>query len=402
MKCHVGNPGRSEARGRGGGHLLFLYHNLNGILYVVYMSKYKFLITAIVISVFIFVPFIAFAQIKITEIMYDPQGSDTKREWIEVFNSGAENVDLNTYFFFENNIYHKLVAQTESILKPGEFAIIVDSIAEVVTEYKEYMGKLFDSAFSLNNTGETISMADNSKQIIDTVTYDSSMGANNDGNSLQVNNDKIIHAQPTFGRENATENYEVPAEDSSSDNNSNSGSTSVSTHTQPEPVSNYTPSTPFKISAGRNRLVLINTPVDFKVQISKADINPRVMWNLGDFSIKKGKNTTHIYEHEGIYEVVAEAKNEGHTSIARTEVTVMRPNLLIVQASSTIQIKNESSKEVNLGGFSMLFDTGKKYTIPRNSIIKAGATIHKIFVEGQIMQEFVYPNGEIYQRFDTI
>jgi len=225
------------------------------------MSIKKIFIISFIIGLLI--PFITNAQVKITEVMYDPAGSDTKREWIEVFNSGLESIDLSTYFFFEGNVYHKLVAQSGSILESGAYAIIVDSVAEVLADYVGFAGLIFDSTFSLNNTGETISMANSAKEIINTFTYSSEMGANNDGNSLQINDGIVVTAMPTFGSLNKTES-EVLIDDSNTDtssssnsdtNSSSSGSSNVSTHDQQVGVSNYTPTASFKVGAGRKRVV---------------------------------------------------------------------------------------------------------------------------------------------------
>ena len=35
----------------------------------------------------------------INEVMYDLEGTDTDREWIEVYNDGAESMNLATYKF---------------------------------------------------------------------------------------------------------------------------------------------------------------------------------------------------------------------------------------------------------------------------------------------------------------
>lgn len=367
------------------------------------MSTKKVFIISSIISLLI--PFIVQAQVKITEIMYDPAGSDTKREWVEVYNAGSINVDLNSYFLFENNVFHKLVAQGSSILTPGEYAIIVDSIAEVIADYKDFMGKIFDSVFSLNNTGETISVANSNKEIIDTFIYTNQMGATNDGNSLQLNESQIISAGPTFGFENKKES-EVSIAPGTNSTSTPGGedlnSSDVSSHVQQESISTYTTSAPFKIGVGRDRTVSINTPIEFFAQISKSDILPRITWNMGDFNSIKGKKVTHTYVYAGVYEVIAEAKKEGHVSVSRTQVLVVVPDLLILQASSTLSIKNNSKNEINIGDFKINFSNGDSYIIPQNTIIRGNTELKKNLDGEEVLHEFVYPNGEIYRRFDTI
>jgi hypothetical protein len=380
---------------------------MNIDMYSTSMSVKKFLIVTVIIGLLF--PFIGHAEIKITEVMYDPEGTDTKREWIEVYNNGSSPIDLNSYYLFENNVYHKLVAQGQSILNSGEYAIIVDSIAEVLLDYKDYIGKIFDSTFSLNNTGESISIADNSKQIIDTLTYNSSVGANNDGASLQLIDGTLQASRPTFGAANVLDLIVPDMDDDSSNNTStntttnDSASSGTSSHIEQEPAVSYDPTPSFKIGAGRKRLVLINTPLEFEAQISKVDVRPRISWNFGDFETQKGRKVEHTYIQEGIYEVVAEGYSEGYTSISRTEVVVTVPQLEVIQvASSTLSFINKGKNEINIGGFCLKFKDQTKYMIPKNTIIRAGATIYKNLDFEQNIVELVYPNGEIYERFDTI
>jgi hypothetical protein len=366
------------------------------------MSIKNFFIISAIIGLLI--PTVMHAQIKINEIMYDPAGSDTKREWIEVYNAGTQSVDISTWYLHENNIFHKLVATRGSILPAGSYAILADSIPEVLAEYSEYIGLIFDSVFSLNNTGETISMANPQKELVDTLTYTSEIGANNDGNSLQMNNGSLITAGPTFGIVNKTQ-AEPPIvdtkESATSTSTTKTPTSRDSTHNQQEGVSTYTPSADFKVGAGRDRIVSINTPIDFEAYISKSDIQPKYTWNLGDFDTDSGKKIDHIYRHVGTYEVVLEAKTKEYTGISRTEVQVVEPELDIATSTSGISLHNKSKQELNIGGFVFGF-IKDSFAIPRNTIITGGGTITLDIATSTVLQSFDYPNGEIYQQFDTI
>jgi hypothetical protein len=50
----------------------------------------------------------ALAQLSITEVMFDPVGTDTKHEWVEVKNDSAAAVDANTYKLTESGTNHKI------------------------------------------------------------------------------------------------------------------------------------------------------------------------------------------------------------------------------------------------------------------------------------------------------
>lgn len=364
------------------------------------MSIKKAFIISFIIGLLL--PLFARAQIRISEIMYDPDGSDSKREWVEVFNAGTVAVDLGAYYFLENSVFHKLVAQSDTLLQPGAYAIIVDSVAEVLADHSGFAGLVFDSAFSLNNTGEALVIADAQKITIDSFSYTADMGAAGDGNSLQITDGQVITAGPTFGTANKTES-EIPenADDdtatttSETTTGSSGSSGSTSSHSQQVVATTYTPTAPFRLGAGRNRTVLINTPLEFEVQLSKQDIRPRYVWNFGDMDTDTGREVEHTYQHAGTYQVVLEGQTEGYTAVSRTEVVVYEPDLAFEQATSTISITNRLKKEVNIGGFLLGFIAGS-VRIPQNTIIKAGQTLTVSRDPEDILESVRYPNGKTY------
>lgn len=124
-------------------------------------------------------------QVVITEIMYDlAGGSDSGREWIEVFNAGSAGVTLRNYKLVENGSNHKITGS--GVLAPGAYAVIADNPAKFKTDYPAHAGFVFDSAFSLNNEGESIAIVDGSGSTVDAVSY-TQAGGNGSGDSLQRN-----------------------------------------------------------------------------------------------------------------------------------------------------------------------------------------------------------------------
>jgi len=143
-----------------------------------------------------------FFPIIINEIMYDLEGSDDGREWIEIFNTGTSEVDLTNWSFYEKETNHKLtLIRGTATLSANGYAIIADNAEKFLEDHPNYSGTLFDSAFSLSNTREKIAIK-NGDLIIDEVTYESSWGANGDGNSLQKFDNQWLAAPPTPGRKN--------------------------------------------------------------------------------------------------------------------------------------------------------------------------------------------------------
>ncbi|MEK7509167.1 MAG: lamin tail domain-containing protein, partial [Patescibacteria group bacterium] len=132
-------------------------------------------------------PLSASAQVLISELMYDlAEGSDAGREWIEVYNAGASPLTLTDWKLYENGTNHKVTAvQGGEILAPGMYAIIAGDVGKFKADHPMLSGQLFDSAFSLSNTGESFALRDSAGVDIDSVTYTSVLGANGTGDSLQ-------------------------------------------------------------------------------------------------------------------------------------------------------------------------------------------------------------------------
>jgi hypothetical protein len=128
-------------------------------------------------------PASAAAQASITEVMYDlAEGSDSGREWVEVYAVSA--VDLTTLKLIENGSNHVIKASNGATVPMGAYAVIADNPVKFRADHPGYAGFLFDSAFSLNNEGESITIADAAGNALDTVVYTNASG-NGTGDSLQ-------------------------------------------------------------------------------------------------------------------------------------------------------------------------------------------------------------------------
>src|SRR3989338_719449 len=148
------------------------------------------------------------ANLQINEIMYDLKtGSDDGREWVEIYNGSNIPVDLSTYKFFEADTNHKIkLAQGSTNVGAFGYAIIVSDLTKFKTDWSGVAGTIYDSTFSLSNSGETLAIKniqqDSSLNVVDQFVYSSSMGGAGDSNSLQKINGVWQGAKPTPGEEN--------------------------------------------------------------------------------------------------------------------------------------------------------------------------------------------------------
>ncbi|MBY0539724.1 lamin tail domain-containing protein [Patescibacteria group bacterium] len=133
--------------------------------------------------VFFLLPAFAHADVVISEIMYDVPGSDSGREWIEVHNTGESAVDISGWKLFESGISHKIIPEKSAVIESGGYAVIADNVVAFRKDWPTYAGIIFESAFSLKNTGEILSLKNASSTVLFETNYETRV-AKGDGNSL--------------------------------------------------------------------------------------------------------------------------------------------------------------------------------------------------------------------------
>lgn len=132
--------------------------------------------------------------------MYDAPGADSGREWVEVANLGSQNIDIGKYKLFENGTNHGLKAVGGgSVLAPNATAVIADDPQKFLADYPAFAGILFDSTFSLSNTGEALAIKDASSSVLDTVSYAAVADANGTGGTLNRQGEQFAAAMASPG-----------------------------------------------------------------------------------------------------------------------------------------------------------------------------------------------------------
>lgn len=109
--------------------------------------------------------------LRANEVMYNPSGTDSGREWIEIYNDGDADALVSDYRLYENEINHIIAGVDSDVLAPGEYAVITTSQSDFLADYPSYSGKLFLSSFSLVNTGESIAIKNSTFETVSEITY---------------------------------------------------------------------------------------------------------------------------------------------------------------------------------------------------------------------------------------
>ncbi len=170
-------------------------------------SRYLYKILAVI---FFAAPLSAYAGFSVSEIMYDAPGSDSGREWIEIQNTDSAPVDIAGWKLFENSTNHKITPQKGSTIPSGGYAILAANAGKFLADFPEFSGLLFQSSFSLNNTGETLVLKNASSSDIVSVSYTGGL-AKGDGNSLNEVNGSWVARKPSPGASVSSESIQPPA-----------------------------------------------------------------------------------------------------------------------------------------------------------------------------------------------
>jgi len=152
----------------------------------------------------------------------------------------------------------------------------------------------------------------------------------------------------------------------------------ISTHSEEEDLSNYEEKAAFETSAGRERVALVGSPIEFNAKynlLQKDQCVPVFRWSFGDGFDSIGKDVAHTYKYSGEYQVVLNGNCGDYNSISRTVVKVISPNISISSLSNgDMEIINNGKTEINIGNWKIKGGQ-KDFVFPQDTIISANNKI---------------------------
>jgi hypothetical protein len=97
----------------------------------------------------------SFRHIVINEWEANPPGSDTKMEWIEIFNPTAARVDISNWML-RDSYYHKTVSiSSHTIIEPGGYQTINWTNGSLVNSYPSSVSLIDCNGKEVDRTSET-------------------------------------------------------------------------------------------------------------------------------------------------------------------------------------------------------------------------------------------------------
>ena len=387
-----------------------------------------------------------YAQVVMTEIMYDAAGTDTGREWVEVQNTGAASIDLTTWKFFEANVNHG-IDQVDGYAKEllaGEFGVVISDKAKFLLDYPSFAGKLFKSSFSLTNTiGEALAFKDETSVVRDQFTYDVTAGAAGDGNTLQKNGSLWVAAlaNPGFpfssagsggsgggGTGTTTATTTAITTPPTGGSGGGTGTTTPPTSTSTTPIvygsgSVYAlPQLYGTITSPQITLAGVDTLFQGKAYVTGGkEINyAQYGWNYGDGTIGNGASTTKRYKYPGLYAMTMDASasigNNNTTSIEYGSITVIAPDIRIEEGrdeegNGYMLVTNKTSYRVDVSSWIIRRggSDGERYQFPKNTFIMPFTSVRisdeaaQFRYDGPLQRsELQFSNGKTVAMYDPL
>ncbi|KZM44996.1 ribonuclease [Marinomonas sp. SBI22] len=109
---------------------------------------------------------LGFAELQISEVLYDTPGTDSIEEWIEIYNAGCEQVDLSSYQLKDNGATHTL----SGTLAANTYFTIAKSSSGFEAMYG-FSPDASGLALSLGNSGDYVELY-NGGDLVDLVAWE--------------------------------------------------------------------------------------------------------------------------------------------------------------------------------------------------------------------------------------
>jgi hypothetical protein len=403
-----------------------------------YLSRYfyrnYFKVIRIVFSVFVFLCIVpqVFA-LQITEINFDPNGSDDGREWVEIFNDTQVQIKFTDYKFFEEGTNHTITSLVgDGNLQPGEYAVLVQDMNKFKIDFPNYSSKFFKASFSLSNAGENLALKDKGGTVIANVNYIQTDTGAKDGDTINYESGIFNRGNPSPGAANTNlQNNPTTNTNNNSNNNSTSTNATSSSQTTNSPTTeaasysmptyyyrSYWPeSEKVYVYAGENKVGLAGAPVTFSAigmtgdKKSIPDNDVYYFWSFGDGAESQGKNVNHIYKYPGEYVVNIETYANGNKGEDKIYVKVIEADLNIklkkTKDEKVVEITNNTENEVSIANFQLVAEGGefkKTATLSKKLLIMPKKSI---FLSQELLQfatntsylSLNYPNGKTVAEY---
>ncbi len=362
------------------------------------MKTSRDILTHLSIAVVLLCPISVSAQILINEIAWMGSASNANAEWIELKNTSNTPVSLEGWTLSAED-GSPAINVSGTIAASGFFLLerTSDESAQNVTADLIYSG-------ALGNTGETLTLKNESGQSIDTVSggenWQNIGGDNATKQTAQRTASTWITAAPTPRAQNLAaseeDSLEEETENTASETSSSSGGGGGSVA-----APSFAPVA--RANAGKDRVVTVGVDTHFEGFAydagNKVIDSARFLWNFGDGTIAEGKNVVHRWSYPGRYATVLEVSRFESKASHRITITAEVPELLFrVSDDGSIIIENLSSRDIDLSGW-RISSNGAVFVFSPHSVVLRNASIRlspsALHFNASLNASLLYPDGTV-------
>lgn len=344
----------------------------------------------------------------ISEVMSNPTGDDSGREWIELYNDTGSAIDLSnlTISIKGGNAVTTTNLQGGTSLPTGSYAIVgstVSSQTKFLQDYPNYTGILFKSSISLVNTGTT---SIDIKLGGATVNSLSSYTPAKEGSTLSLVSGSFVLSNPTPGADNQATPNDSSSSTSTSTTSSNQGAISQLS----PPSADIILYMPFDKTVVAGAETEFNTSGMTRAGKEINDLN--YLWSFGDGGQAMGTSTLYRYAYAGRYIAQVEGGNNYVKGVGRMNVRVVAPDISIANIGQGkygeyVDINNPNNYDLDLSQWKLSFD-GKAFPFPKNTLIGGNTTTRfsgiamgfaSTTVNSNSLVRILFPNMEEVTRY---
>ncbi len=330
------------------------------------------------------VPRAVSARVIFTEIAWMGTPGSQFGEWVEFFNDGDAEVDLQGAVLYEGGGSTPILTLTKKISPRGYYLVerVTASSPDPIPGINDDSGAF--GGGGLNNSGENLVLKAQDGTVLDQMNASLGWpgGDASTKETMQWSGTAWVTAPATPGVATSPGSGSVSSGGSGS-SSSSGGDSALSAHAEPSLLApTLKPRETLSVQAGRDRLGFVGVPLVFhaKAFIGENDFvrDPAFVWTFGDGGLATGAYAEHAYQFPGEYIVVLNGIRGEDRSTARARVKIVAPQLAITDvgqgARPYIEVANNAPTEVNLWK-AVLRSGALRFEFPEDTIIAPGSRV---------------------------
>lgn len=340
-------------------------------------------------------PYYSQASVFINEVLFDPEGSDTGLEWVELYNDGSHSVDLSGWQLYPDGIGYYTFGSGAAI-GGGQYLVI-----NLRTSGTDSTSVLYHSSATGNagNSSGSFALFSGEPRGKDTIksfvryhkpgstekkTWESSAaeaGIWTAGNYVDISSfsegKSISYLESAWGSGAPTKGSgalgsAAGATAADSEAASTTSSFSVPQFIQVPRLQLDVAVHPNAVAGASHRFQARAFAENGKLVDSKYI---RFLWNFGDGTVSEGPALTHTYRFPGIYSISVNANTDAALGTFYTDLSVGENSLEVLEVKpgeeGYVKIFNDSSVPLDLTGWIVADGKGNSFTIPLDTKVKS-------------------------------